>query len=134
MKTVKQLWLAYTILVGLIPILSRLLVWAVTEEGGIEPFSPQDFIAFGLVLHISGINETEHLFDADESWRMIQNAVSILFITTYGVLFCLTLIGGDVVDQRSIMTCVGVIALGSLFISYRLFNRISALQSIRTNR
>ncbi len=130
MKIVKTHWLAYTILVGLIPVLSRFLIWAVTKEGSIEPFSPQDFIAFGLVLHISSINEIERYTLADESWKTIQHAVAAFFITLYGALFCLTLIGGDVVDPRSIMICVGFIALGSLFISYCLFNRISELQSI----
>lgn len=130
MKTVKTKWLSYTVLVGLIPILSRFLIWLVTKEGSIEPFSPQDFIAFGLVLHISNINEIEHLIGADRSWKTVQNAVAAFFIAIHGVLFCLTLIGGDAVDQQSIMACVGVIALGSLFISYCLFNRISKFQQV----
>ncbi|WP_313347403.1 hypothetical protein [Stenotrophomonas sp.] len=125
MQTARTKWLAYTVLVGLLPIFSRFLVWLVTKEGSIEPFSPQDFIAFGLVLHISNINEIEHLVGADRSWKTTQNGISAFFIAVHGVLFCLTLIGGDAIDQRAIMYCVGSIALTSLAISYSLFNRIA---------
>lgn len=124
MQTARTKWLAYTVLVGLLPIFSRFLVWLVTKEGSIEPFSPQDFIAFGLVLHISNINEIEHLVGADRSWKTTQNGISAFFIAVHGVLFSLTLIGGDAIDQQAIMYCVGSIALTSLAISYSLFNRI----------
>ncbi|MBT2767522.1 hypothetical protein J7J08_07705 [Stenotrophomonas sp. ISL-67] len=129
METAKTKWLAYTVLVGLIPIFSRFLIWLVTKEGTIEPFAPQDLIAFGLVLHISNINEIEHLVSADRSWKTAQNGVSAFFIAVHGVLFCLTLAGGDAVDRQSIMTCVGIIALVSLYISYCLFTRISTFHS-----
>lgn len=127
MKTVKAKWLAYTVLVGLTPIFSRFLIWLVTKEGSIEPFSPQDFIAFGLVLHISNINEMEHIISEEGSWKTTQNAISAFFIAIHGVLYCLTLIGGDAIDQQSIMFCVAFIALTSLSISYSLFNRIARL-------
>lgn len=128
MQSAKTKWLAYTVLVGLIPICSRLLVWLVTKEGSVEPFAPQDFIAFGLVLHISNINEIEHLVSADRAWKTTQNTVSAFFIAIHGVLFCSTLIGGDAINQQAIMYCVAVIALVSLAISYSLFTRISKIQ------
>jgi hypothetical protein len=127
MQTARTKWLAYTVLVGLLPIFSRFLVWLVTKQGSIEPFAPQDFIAFGLVLHISNINEIEHLVGADRSWKTTQNGMSAFFIAIHGVLFCLTLIGGDAIDQQAIMYCVAAIALTSLSISYSLFNRIARI-------
>lgn len=129
MQTARTKWLAYTVLVGLLPIFSRFLVWLVTKEGSIEPFSPQDFIAFGLVLHISNINEIEHLVGADRSRKTTQNDISAFFIAVHGVLFCLTLIGGDAIDQRAIMYCVAAIVLTSLSISYSLFNRIAGIHA-----
>jgi len=123
--TTKSKWLAYTVMVGLTPIFSRIVVWLVTREGCVEPFAPQDFIAFGLVLLVSNINEIEHLADVDRSWKTIQNGSSACLIAIHGVLFCLTLIGGDSINQHAIMYCVGIIALVSLGLSYSLFNRIS---------
>lgn len=134
METAKTKWLAYTVLVGLIPIFSRFLIWLVTKEGTIAPFAPQDLIAFGLVLHISNINEIEHLVCADRSWKILQNGVSAFFIAVYGVLFCLTLTGADTVDPQSIMISVGIIALVSLYISYCLFTRISNQQTTGQER
>lgn len=98
-----------------------------TKEGSIEPFVPQDFIAFGLVLLISNINEMEHLVAADRSWKTAQNGISACLIAVHGVLLCLTLIGGDAVDRQAIMYCVAIIALASLGFSYTLFTRISKI-------
>jgi len=127
MQTVKSKWLAYTVLIGLFPIFSRFLVWLVTKEGSIEPFAPQDFIAFGLVLLISNINELEHLVGADRSREVAQNGISSCLIAAHGVLLCLTLIEDDAVDRQAIMYCVAIIALASLGLSYTLFTRISKI-------
>jgi hypothetical protein len=129
MRTTKTHWLACTVLVGLIPIFSRLFIWLATKDGTVEPFAPQDLIAFGLVLHISNINEMKHLVTADRSWKIAHNGASLCFIAIYGAFFCLTLIGDDIVDQHAMITCVGIIALASLFISYCLLNRISKFHS-----
>ena len=57
MENKKVKWLIYTVLVGLIPMLSRLLVLTVTQPGVVSLIEASDFIAFGLILHISNINE-----------------------------------------------------------------------------
>ena len=88
----KTKWLIYTVLVGLIPILSRIFVWSVTEAGVVSLIMASDFIAFGLILHISNINEIEHLADDEKSWKTVQNGVSIAFIAFYSVLFALIMI------------------------------------------
>lgn len=128
MAIAKSKWLAYTVLVGLIPIFSRFLIWLVTKEGSIEPFAAQEFIAFGLVLLISNINEIEHLSGVDRPWKTAQNGTSAFLIAIHGVLFCLTLIGGDAIEPQAIMQCVAITALASLGFSYALFNRISKIR------
>ncbi len=50
-------------------------------------FNASDFVAFGLILHISNINEIEHFNDNEKSWKTIQNGISIGFISLYSVLF-----------------------------------------------
>lgn len=125
-------WLIYTVLVGLIPILSRLIVWIVTKEGSIDLLSPSDFIVFGLVLHISNINEIEHFSGVEREWKTAQNGISIAFIAFYSVLFALTLIGGNVVDITAITVCAIVLSVVSFLISYSVYDRISNIPNSET--
>lgn len=131
MENRKIKWLIYTVLVGLIPIISRFLVWGVTQSGIVNILAASDFIAFGLVLHISNINEIEHLSDSNKSWKTIQNGTSILFIALYSVLFCLTMLSEGVpgfVDSQVIKVCVIALAFISFSISFSIFHRISNIQ------
>lgn len=125
----KVKWLIYTVIVGLIPILSRLFSWLVTKNDVIPAFSGSDFIAFGLVLHISIINEVEHINDLDKSWKTIQNGVSIAFIAFYSVLYTFTLLAplNEVTDKEVIIKCSQILSFISLLISYSVFDRISKL-------
>jgi len=122
----KAKWLIYTVLVGLIPILSRFLVWVVTEKGIIDLLSPSDFIAFGLVLHISNINEIEH-FDIEKDWKTAQNGISIAFIALYSVLFTLMLIGRNIVNTQAIQYSTIALAIVSFLISYSVYDRVSKI-------
>lgn len=128
MGTKKNKWLIYTVLVGLIPILSRLLVWLVTEPGVVNLITVSDFIAFGLVLHISNINEIEHLANNEKSWKTTQNGTSIIFIALYSVLFCLIMISESnplIVNAEVIKYCTIILAFISFLISFSVFHRIS---------
>lgn len=119
-------WLIYTVLVGFLPILSRLIVWLVTSKGTIDLFSAPDFVAFGLVLHISNINEIEH-YTEDKSWKTAQNGISIAFIAFYSVLFALTLLGGSdsSIDVKTTKVCAMFLAAVSFSISYSVYDRLS---------
>lgn len=125
MENKKIKWLIYTVLVGFIPILSRLLVWLVTTKG-IDLFAASDFVAFGLVLHISNINEIEH-YTRDRSWKTAQNGISIAFIAFYSVLFALTILGGNnsSIDIGTTKMCAMILALVSFVISYSVYDRLS---------
>jgi hypothetical protein len=125
-------WLIYTVLVGLIPILSRLIVWAVTKEGSVNLLSPSDFVAFGLVLHISNINEIEHFSGVEREWKTAQNGISIAFIAFYSVLFALTLVGDGIVDVAAITICTIILSLVSFLISYSVYDRISKVSSLES--
>lgn len=128
MENKKIKWLIYTVLVGLIPILSRLLVWTVTEPGVVSLITASDFIAFGLILHISNINEIEHLSDKEKSWKTIQNGTSIAFIAFYSVLFALVMVSEGVpsfIDANVIKKCTVGLAFVSFIISFSVFHRIS---------
>ena len=127
----KTKWIIYTVLVGLIPILSRLFIWLVTKTGPLQPFTASDFVAFGLILHISNINEIEHATDIEKSWKTIQNGISIIFITFYSVLFSLALIGeqSDIIEVCTLTLCAFSLSLVSFLISYSVHDRMSKLPS-----
>lgn len=92
MKFTASKWLAYTFLVGLIPVLVRLLTWSVAVDGRVQPLFAPDFVTFGLVLHISLINETEYLPANASTFKTLQNGVSIVFVTLYSAIYAVTVI------------------------------------------
>lgn len=125
MQNKKTKWLIYTVLVGLIPVIARLFIWIVTKEGSVDIFAASDFIAFGLVLHISNINEIEHFSAQKEQWKTIQNGGSIAFIAFYSILFAINLIGEKIVDVKAITICAIGLSVVSFFISYSVYDKVS---------
>ena len=125
MQNKKTKWLIYTVLVGLIPVIARLFIWLVTKEGSVDIFAASDFIAFGLVLHISNINEIEHFSAQKEQWKTIQNGGSIAFIAFYSILFAINLIGEKIVDVEAITKCAIGLSVVSFFISYSVYDKVS---------
>ena len=120
----------YTVLVGLIPVICRLLIWTISEDRGLASLNAADFIVFGLILHISIINEIEHFNDSQTSWKTIQNGTSIAFITWYGVLFAAYLLGQSnpgLIDAAAIR-CVAIgFSVVSFVLSFSIYYRISKL-------
>jgi len=96
MKFSKSKWFAYTLLVGLIPVLIRLLVWFVAASDLVEPITAIDLITFGLVLNASVINEVEHLPAKDHEWKSAQNGLAIASITFHGALYAMAVFGDKV--------------------------------------
>ena len=128
MKNTKSKWLAYTVLVGLIPILSRLLVWLIANGEVLHAFAAADFVAFGLVLHISNINELEHALVQNKPWKTVQNGVSVIFIALYSVLFATLLLAEKhptLIDANSMLNCVAVLAFASFILSLSILDRLS---------
>lgn len=129
MNNPKSKWLAYTVLVGLIPILSRLLVWAISSENVVPAFSAADFVAFGLVLHISNINELEHTSSQNKSWKTLQNGISVIFIALYSVIFAVLLLAEKspkLIDPKSLLYCVIALATTSMLLSLSVLHRLNA--------
>lgn len=131
MANIKIKWLVYTVLVGLIPVLLRILTWFISQNRTMDLLNAPDFVAFGLILHISNINEIEHFNDSERSWKTIQNGLSIVFILFYGVLFACSLLGQSnpgLINVRAITNISMVLSLVSLGISFSVYHRISKLE------
>lgn len=123
----KAKWFTYTVLVGLIPVASRFFIWLVTN-GNTDLVNASDFIALGLVLHVSNINELEHVSKRSLlSWKTAQNGISIAFIAFYSSFFCLTLLAEKVViiDTFNVLMITAGMAVVSLFLSYSIYHRIT---------
>ena len=131
MVNIKIKWLIYTVLVGLIPILSRALIWFISQNRTMNFFNSSDFVAFGLILHISNINEIEHFNDRERSWKTIQNGISIAFISFYSVLFACSLLGQSnpgLINEDAITHLSIVLSFASFFISFSVYHTISKLK------
>lgn len=131
MPNVKIKWLIYTVLVGLIPVFLRLLIWSVLQNRTMDFLNASDFVAFGLILHISNINEIEHFNDHEQSWKTTQNGLSIIFIVLYSALFTCSLFDQSnpgLIDAGVLKYAAIVLSLTSLGISYSVYHRISKLR------
>ena len=127
-RTVK--WFMYTVLVGLIPVLCRLLVWTVSQERNVELLNAGDLVVFGLILHISCINEIEHFNQSQKSWKTVHNGTSIAFITGYGVLLAAYLLGQSnpgLISTDATKIVALVLSATSFFLTFSAYNRISKL-------
>ena len=136
MPNIKIKWLIYTVLVGLIPVLSRVLIWFISQNRTMDICNASDFVAFGLILHISNINEIEHFNDSEKSWKTIQNGLSIAFISFYSVLFAADLLGQSnpgLIDIGAMKYVSIVLSLTSFGISLSIYHRISKLVKERSN-
>ena len=132
MKFSKSKWLAYTFLVGLIPALTRLLAWTTTTSGAVNVLAASDFVAFGLVLHVSVINELEHLSAKEREWKTIQNGTSLIFIAIYSALYALTIIGEKnigLIDANVMLRSSITLSIVSTFLCLSAFHRLSKLAS-----
>lgn len=125
----KLKWLIYTVLVGLIPIISRLFIAAIINKDDVNYIVPSDFIALGLVLHISIINELEHL-ENNNDWKTIQNGLSICFIAIYSVLFSLVVFNEEItstINNHALIISSCFLVFASLVISFSVFHRLNII-------
>lgn len=119
-------WLCYTVLIGLIPSVLRLISSTFIE--GIETFTAADFIAFGFVLHISIFNELEHM-SGDETWKSLSNTMSIIGIVLYGALMFALLIvesGFNKIKVEQLTHSSMILASCSLIFCFITFYRLTA--------
>ncbi|WP_083190325.1 MULTISPECIES: hypothetical protein [unclassified Aliivibrio] len=122
----KYKWFAYTVFIGLLPILARLITNLFLDN--IAWLSASDFIAFGFVMHISILNELEHMHD-DDNWKSINNGASIGGVFIYGVFTLGLLIhetGATQIDAEMLKYCSMASSIISFILAYMVFDRLSA--------
>ena len=130
-------WLIYTVVVSFIPALLRMLVWLFSQnKSELDLFNALDFIVLGLVLQISNINEIEHLYDSEKTWKTTHNGISIIFIIFYSALFVFYLMGESIpgaIDDAAVKVFAMAAALPSIVLSFMVYYRVSKLAEARDN-
>lgn len=82
-------WFLYTVCVGSLPILIRLFIYFLVEENSLEIISIGNVAFFGLVLHISNLNQMEYHVIKNETWRQKTVFTSLMFVIIFSIIFTL---------------------------------------------
>lgn len=125
-------WLMYTVVIGLIPIILRLfLYFTLANNYSINIISLSDIAIFGLIIHISIINELEH--SNDKNWKIIQTVFSMLFIIIYSFLFALITFSNEVlvIFDKNITILIILMSFVSFFIGYSVHYNSSLKEGLK---
>ena len=110
-------WLVYTVALGLIPVFARLLVcmFLPKQSSPIPYFASTDFVAFGIIVHASILNEvmSNKVFTAKV--RIVHGGFSIFLLMFYGINYGFSLIPEN---QENVLILVA--ALIAAFVSVML--------------
>ncbi|MGF1710107.1 hypothetical protein L4C37_05910 [Vibrio kagoshimensis] len=123
-------WLCYTVIIGLIPIGLRFAFSILID--GFAPISASEYIALGFVLHISILNELEHM-TGDETWKSVSNVFSICAIVMYTSLMAILLAveaGFDKIKFEQLIQLSTTLAGCSFFFCFVIFWRLTTKAKI----
>jgi NADH:ubiquinone oxidoreductase subunit 4 (subunit M) len=88
-----------------------------------------DFIAFGLVLSITNINEIGHESTSlDAQWKVFITGISLVLICLFAVLFALSVLHSmqpGVFSINKIKFAALGLSVGAGFFSYSIYDRLS---------
>ncbi len=113
-------WLVYTCLIGLIPVISRGLLW-LNSSSGVEPLAISDWVAFGLVLHSSNIHEVNAKNNFDTRWKSVHNGTSAIFIALYGLILFTTIAQSPNMNMTSLQHSTLALCFVSFLLSLSVF-------------
>jgi phosphate/sulfate permease len=125
----KTKWLIYTVLLGLTPMLGRILIYFVSTTSA-KPVNVGDIIAFGLVLVITNINLLEHDASIDRAWKTRSIGLSIVLAVLMGIMFaamCFEDAHPTLVSERNITLVSSALSLACMLFSYSVIDRITAV-------
>lgn len=120
----KTKWLIYTVLIGMLPFFARLIIFLISSQlTYIYLLNEIDFVAFGLVLHVSNINELTENYEGKAEWRFANIGFCVVLIAIYSIVLGITyLVELDqtqkIINRLSLKICSLVLSIVSLFYSY----------------
>ncbi|GGD72845.1 hypothetical protein GCM10011514_41170 [Emticicia aquatilis] len=124
-------WGIFTVLIGLLPFFARLIIYLTIKN--VQPIyllNEIDLTAFGLVLHVTNLNDLTENYIGEEKWKYSNIGLCILFVIVYAFFLSITYFAeidtdGKYADRNSIKICSFVLSLVSLGYSYWLGGVIS---------
>lgn len=130
----KSKWLIYTVLIGLIPFFIRFFVFIVRRDLHSNYILNEiDMITFGLILHVTNINELFSYKNSDKNWKEINIGLSIFMLVIFSSFLGLTYFAdvdkSSEINRTSIKYMSLILSLVSFFSSYSIYDRISKIQS-----
>lgn len=132
----KQVWIYYTAIVGVLPIIIRAVTALFMANISIDMFfSPIDFVFFGLTLNLSCINEMENLkeVEMDPIYKLKNNfwsIITLIFLSiNLGFLYVqensnTQILNTITLDITSVLLCI--LSFG---LSYKLIVKLNALSN-----
>jgi len=127
----KTKWIIYTVLIGLLPFIIRLLLYIVAKEKSLDfLMNESDFIILGLVLNLTNLNELEN--QNKGKWKTYMIGVSALQIAIYAGILALsyiTEINSELIDLKTLFWCAVILSIGSLLLSFSIYDRLTKKQT-----
>lgn len=122
----KVLWLIYTVLFGMVPILIRLFVASLVNGDKIAWVSASDFISLGIVMQISILSEIRYSESSESGWKSAITGISALAIIFYAALFAFALLGevNKDVNQDAVLSMSILMSGGSFLLCWAVYDRI----------
>lgn len=128
-------WLYFTVAVGLLPFLCRIILFLFRRDLSYDYILNEiDIVAFSLALQVGIINELIDNFVGSEAKKYQNFGTSFIFLLACAFVLILSYTAdidkSDKYNHTSIRICSGILALASLFFSYKI---CGVLQSDETN-
>jgi len=122
----KVLWLIYTVLFGMVPILIRLFVASLVNGDKIAWVSASDFISLGIVMQISILAEIRYTESSESGWKSAITGISALAVIFYAALFAFALLGevNSDINKSAVLSMSILMSIGSFMLCWAVYDRI----------
>ena len=120
----KTKWIIYTVLIGLVPVLSRLLI-ALLSRAHVNSFEASDFVGFGFVLTIANINGLEHATNVSPGWKTQSIGISLIIVALLSIVFVASCLSAELFDRTKTLLSALVLAAGALLHGYSVIDRLA---------
>lgn len=122
----KVLWLIYTVLFGMVPILIRLFVASLVNGDKIAWVSASDFISLGIVMQISILAEIRYTESGESGWKSAITGISALAVIFYAALFAFALLGevNADINKSAVLSMSILMSIGSFMLCWAVYDRV----------
>jgi hypothetical protein len=128
---IKTKWLIYTVLIGLLPFIIRILLYLVIKDRSLDfLMNESDFIILGLVLNLTNLNELEN--QSKGQWKSVMIGSSAVQIAIYAGILALsyvTELNNQLIEESTLFWCALVLSLGSFLLSFSIYDRLTKIHT-----